>query len=329
MEGLLQGVKSFSKAQLSETTTRVRHRDGRLYEEQVHKGVLKNLGSEPIPSFLSDMDKGFSHLAPFVFKHDAWVRCDEKEAHKPQSIGMECRDISVVTYNVWFKEWHMETRAKAMFTLLEKERPDVICLQEVTEPFLKLLIQHPFFQAYYLSDAIGRTCYPYGVLMAVSKNRVAQIPVFTLHALPSNMGRRFLRASLQLTFGSIFIGTAHLESLKNQLIRKEQISVIKPLLLDEEHLGSFWMGDFNFGDHAPEARELQPFVDAWHASQNTEKQITCQDDGRRIDKVLFLQTGTMTISPRNFNLIGTSPVPEISHPPSDHFGLTVGFLFKN
>jgi hypothetical protein len=66
----------------------------------------------------------------------------------------------------------------------------------VTQPFLTVLLSTQWFRDnYVISDSEGSTVYPYGVAMGVHR-RVATCVndiAFTLHVLPSNMSRRFLR----------------------------------------------------------------------------------------------------------------------------------------
>lgn len=58
----------------------------------------------------------------------------------PQQEGTtSLSEVKIVSYNVWFSEKHKEARAKALFSILEKEDPDFINLQEVTPEFLHWL----------------------------------------------------------------------------------------------------------------------------------------------------------------------------------------------
>src|SRR5688500_12247838 len=68
--------------------------------------------------------------ARFDSAHQRW----EYAEHDTQTAHVHA--ISCATFNVWFGEDHFEERCLALLALLEKRRPDVIALQEVTIAFL-------------------------------------------------------------------------------------------------------------------------------------------------------------------------------------------------
>jgi endonuclease/exonuclease/phosphatase family metal-dependent hydrolase len=70
-----------------------------------------------------------------VWQHSAPLQQEKEEKEATTSLS----EVKIVTYNVWFSEKHKEARAKALFSILEKEDADFINLQEVTPEFLQWL----------------------------------------------------------------------------------------------------------------------------------------------------------------------------------------------
>jgi hypothetical protein len=88
---------------------------------------------------------------------------DEWEAAPPSravAVG-DVAEIRCVSYNVWFVDRFFDERRQALCAILERERPHVICLQEITERFLHYISSLPWVQAEYLiSDSRGSTGTP-------------------------------------------------------------------------------------------------------------------------------------------------------------------------
>src|SRR5262245_53768998 len=106
---------------------------------------------------------------------------------KPGTDSAQTHAITLATFNVWFGEHSFEARFLAMLALLEKRRPDVIALQEVTIPFLAGLRSTPWVRSQYIiSDFMGTTVAKasYGVAL------LSRLPVeaMELHDLPTRMG---------------------------------------------------------------------------------------------------------------------------------------------
>ena len=58
----------------------------------------------------------------------------------PRGMSYPCNGkerLEIVSYNVWFDEQYFDERAKLVFDLIKG--CDIICLQEVTRKFMKLL----------------------------------------------------------------------------------------------------------------------------------------------------------------------------------------------
>lgn len=95
------------------------------------------------------------------------------------------------------------------------------------------------------------------------------IPLFKFHDLPTNMARRLLVVEL----GSLAIGTVHLESLANHIIREKQLQVCAKTLASFPNV--LLVGDFNFDserNYVPSdaplenkalAKFMPDFADVW------------------------------------------------------------------
>lgn len=173
-------------------------------------------------------------------------------------------------------------------------------------------------------------------------------PKFTLHSLPSNMGRRILLASL--AGGQLIIGTAHLESMANEEMRVAQLRVIGELLNpggDISRAASvIFAGDTNFGTICPEAAEASRCLeceDIWVNLHGLDSAINTstmlREESGRLDKVYFRKgTGEFEMSPTSIGLIGRRPVASVEQLtvlrpqgvfPSDHAGILSAFSFKS
>lgn len=322
---------------LRPTTTRVRNRDGTVFEEKKDQSgnlVTTYVGKEVLPSFLTDASKGLSKLSSFEFSADyGWFPAAPSAASLPDV-------ISLVTYNVWFKEYYAQERADALFQLLQglEPRPHAIAFQEVTPFFQSRVATNEWVREnYYISDANGLTVVPYGVMMLVSKT--LPCPIFQLHALPSNMGRRFLQAiflpeasdwNTDAPASALAIGTAHFESRDNTQMRVAQLGIAYPLLKCSQT--AILMGDTNYphGAVAETAvlNEHKGFADVWVQLNPGKEAVSTGLGMDRIDKV-FLKSEVY--SPVSQTLLGNQPFrKDLAEPdnemgphlyPSDHFGL--------
>lgn len=173
----------------------------------------------------------------------------------------ERRELTFVTYNIWFGEYHVRQRYEAIFQILENSQADLITLQEVTEFSLTLLLQQPWVRRNYVcSDISGKTFSRYGVIV------LSRIPLtrIRIQPLPSFMGRKLVVAEALINHETWKIGTVHLESQKqSKPIRRQQLNVIFRLLSRSQH--SILMGDFNFCSSWQDENDCLPqaYVDVW------------------------------------------------------------------
>lgn len=324
---------------LKPTTTRVRHRDGTVLEEtkdENGKVVATYVGKEILPAFLTDASKGMGRLSAYEFSEErsAWF------VSPPAFSGALPPNLSLVSYNVWFKEYYMKERFDALIEILEhlEPRPDIIAFQEVTPYFQNCLIMHAWVRRnFFVSDINGSTVLPYGVMMLV--NRSLPCPAFQIHSLPSNMARRFLHAiflpetsewNTDAPCSALAVGTAHLESMDNTAMRVEQLKLICPLL--EYSNNAILMGDTNY-PHGAEAEsqvwsEHKSFADVWPLLYPSDPNRPTGLGMHRIDKVfvksvLYRATHQVLLGSEPFRKNVDQADPEMGPDlyPSDHLGL--------
>eukprot|EP00026_Physarum_polycephalum_P011828 Phypoly_transcript_12073.p1 GENE.Phypoly_transcript_12073~~Phypoly_transcript_12073.p1 ORF type:complete len:380 (-),score=62.95 Phypoly_transcript_12073:26-1090(-) len=341
---MLSMIASFDRNKMKQTKTRVRTSSGEIYEEQLRGGQLEStfVGNEGRPAYLEDSINGYSAIIPG--KYDAGQGKWTNYIYNDNSTVPPTKDcinkISFITFNVWFWERYLKERALAFFGILEKFKPDFVCLQEVTGAFLEHLKTHPFIQSHYIiSDFHGTTVIPYGTMI------LSHYPISSLriYRLPTNQGRRYLSAEVVLeknggtSAKKINIGTIHLESCDNQEMRIEQLKTIFPLLNAYDH--AFFMGDFNFPDGSEEETHTDPskFRDVWKEMnkgyKGSEQDLTksATTDRGRYDRLVY---SSNIFQGAGACLIGTDPIIEISTKeeevfPSDHKGLYVEFSTKS
>jgi len=270
------------------------------------------------------------------------------------------KELILVTYNVWFEDHHLEERFKALCNILIETNADIICLQEVTPKFLKLLRKEEWIKKYSILDPVGED--PYGVCL------LSKIPIKSqgVWSLPTQMGRSCLLAEFDIDGKSFVCATVHLESLNLPQYRKEQLKIISNLSPFQNANTAILLGDFNFDsdinfsqhlekrfqierekdknpseieppelpkDETLENKNIgefyQGFKDVWPHLSEGEKGYTFDSilnkmltnyEQMRYDRILLRSTYW---KPHKIKLLGTKPVDETKPKifPSDHFGL--------
>lgn len=242
----------------------------------------------------------------------------------PRAAATAPVEVRVLTWNVWFGGHMFEERRAALLADLERRKPDVICLQEVTKELLDVLIELPWItRAYTLSDVELYQTYDVMILSRLPVRRWSALP------LPTTMGRRLVVAELAC---GLAIGTVHLESMKQSIHpRATQLRLIQPALAA---LGDAVLcGDMNFQPTDPtETAALDPaFVDVWPALHPDDPGYTADSainrmrlalkpalSRKRIDRVFLHGTRWR---PTAIELVGTEPIDPDGTFTSDHFGL--------
>lgn len=288
-----------------------------------------------------------------VYRYDArthaWV-----EAERPardSEIHPAPTEISVATFNVLFDLYDPELlatrrRTAATVSLLRSVDADVIALQEVTEPFLRALLEKQWVREhYFVSDGpAASTVEPYGQVL------LSRFPFSSLSQCVFTRDKRIIAGELALPGGSLWVATLHLTSNRvasGGAARATQVQTLLDWARSLEGQGSgspdvALVGDFNFGDDAPELQLFQRagFVDAWTAlkpgdagytfdpSRNALAAFTTTSGTRqRLDRVL-VRSASGRLVPHQVGLFAEEPLQGAPAPggdalfASDHFGLS-------
>jgi tyrosyl-DNA phosphodiesterase 2 len=233
-------------------------------------------------------------------------------------------DVRLLTWNTWFGGHMFDERQDALLAELERRRPDVIALQEVTQALLRGLLAAPWIRADYQASQRDVLSYDVVILSRLPIRRMAELE------LPTDMGRRLLIAELAC---GLTVGTVHLESTSEEArTRAEQLRIIQPALAARGG-DAVLVGDMNFepGDALENAALDPTFVDTWPALRPDEPGYTVDTDvntmrlqvrstptHKRIDRVFVRSTGWRA---RSIDLVGTRPCDPDGTFISDHFGL--------
>jgi tyrosyl-DNA phosphodiesterase 2 len=264
------------------------------------------------------MESSEEELAVFRYEGGEW------KTRKSRPTPVPIKELSVLTWNVWFGAHMFDERRAALMTELERRKPDVICLQEVTFELLADLTQSPWVRAaYHLSDVELFQTYDVVMLSRQPVRRMSQL------SLPTQMGRRLLVTELAC---GLTIATVHLESMKQSTQpRATQLRLIQPHLAQ---LGNAVLcGDMNFKpDDAVETAAIDPgFVDVWPVLRPEDPGYTADSEinkmryalkpamsRKRIDRV-FVHGAPWKATA--IDLVGTTPIDSEGNFTSDHFGL--------
>lgn len=150
----------------------------------------------------------------------------------------------MITLNVLGEEHRMfEPRVNAQIEKFEKSDSHIICLQEVTPKYVKILSKSRMMR----SGRWWMSSHPSGDEMTVAGLIIlSRIPILRVFETPlsTTMGRTGLTVLAATQIGSVSVSTVHLESLDNSELRQQQLE--KMTEIAREHPRSLIMGDFNF-----------------------------------------------------------------------------------
>lgn len=116
--------------------------------------------------------------------------------------------MRVFSLNVWFEKHFFNRRCRAICALIRSNKPDVVCLQEVTPDFVLQLnnerntgdAESHWLNDYLCSDPAfdGTTVAPYGVMMLVKNSLGVSQSSFEFTQLPTNMDRLLLSVEIPI-----------------------------------------------------------------------------------------------------------------------------------
>lgn len=251
--------------------------------------------------------------------------------------------LRIVTFNIWFGDYHWAERATALCTLLKSLDADVIALQELTPRVLKVLLDQPWAGSYEFSARSSEPVTPYGTLL------MARGPIlsFTRKALFSHQGRCL---DLVRFVDGTSVATVHLESRSTaELVRCQQLDEIfgrddQGRALSEHH-PQVLVGDFNCVPGSVEEASIPAgFIDAWPSHRDRAAGHTVDTDvntlawmqknrskRQRIDRI-FIDGARWCVNDDAIERIGVSPFESGSGEQmwiSDHFGLCADLVRRS
>lgn len=247
----------------------------------------------------------------------------------------ECAELTLTTFNIWFRPYFAPERYQAIADLLSRICPDIMVFQEVTPAAEATFLEQPWIREGYLRAAVtGGVHGNYGMLM------LSRLPITraTYTPLPTRAARGFLAAEFTINGRRQMIGSVHLDSGQSSWwLRAWQLRRITRVL--RRSPSAMLLGDFNMRDNENH-RIGRGYLDLWPAlrphddgytedtsinlmrldSKNEHRQV-------RFDRVLLKGSDW---AGADIELLGTEPISD-SQPrvfPSDHFGVRCRLTFR-
>ncbi|XP_076084598.1 uncharacterized protein LOC143055353 isoform X1 [Mytilus galloprovincialis] len=268
-----------------------------------------------------------------------------EESNGKQSISDEESSLDGIKLLSWnidgLSEDSIKERTSAVISIINRERPDVVFLQEVILDTLEMLsrkcLDYTFMES-------GVECY-FTVIM-VKQNSVQVTDLKIIPFTSSKQGRTLQRVECTIKGLPCVLMTSHLESMKaNSDERKHQMKrALHHVVNASRDRTVLFGGDFNVKDR--EIREIKGLPKGvldiwietgrnketqftWDTSINTNLQWAENQDFKpkiRFDRIYMRHPKThKVISPVSFQLIGKEKIPTCGLFPSDHWGLLVHF----
>jgi len=241
---------------------------------------------------------------------------------------VERDELTVTTYNIWFKDYYAPERCQAIADAMARDKPDVAVFQEVTPRALTLLLDQSWVrESYYRAEVTGEDLGNYGMLM------LSRIPITEARysRLPTHLDRGFLHGRFSVNGHPLSICSVHLESGRSAAhLRARQLRRLFDALQNADDV--VVLGDFNMRD-SEDTRIIKPYCDIWPELRSPEPGFTedtsinlMRFDSKnkerhvRFDRVLYKGARW---APAAIELLGTDPIsPSLPRVfPSDHFGL--------
>ncbi|CAD8145815.1 unnamed protein product [Paramecium pentaurelia] len=279
-------------------------------------------------NYIKEFFQPKNSLQYFAFKNDGWKieNCKEKEEKVNQ------KEISILTYNVWFEKHNFNERVIEILKIIQQNNCDLVCLQEVTRNFQIMMSNDKFIQQnYYIT---GNVIKDYGILI-LSKFKPKFINELVFN---SQFGRTFLYIECQINMHSLIIGTSHLESMVyNENARFEQLKYVYKEL--EKYKNVIIMGDFNLETQKDELSISPAYVDLWKHlyPDNPGYTFIIEDFKRRFDRVLLKKEGSYLAN--KIEILGMDELPIYKNKkpsqkgevktPSDHFALKINLQYQS
>ena len=274
-----------------------------------------------------------------------------------KNIQTQKRILKLLTWNVWFKQFHFQERMDHIIEEFKRCDPDVICLQEGTKYTITHFKGDDFINFKYDMMYDPKVESGYGDIILVKK--AIKECFMTNEAYPSsNMNRRMTRA--YLPYFETEVCTTHLESIfkhnnasyLEDNIKHNQFKHLLGELGQSKAKNVIIAGDFNIGDEDEETiknlLEASPFKDIFltlpedrkgNVKNTYDSSINKNILGNfhsRLDRVFIYSKDQDTqksskLTPFSYKVVGMTPfIPREPDRqgyvyPSDHFGVLCTF----
>lgn len=238
--------------------------------------------------------------------------------------------LKLLTYNIWFKKYHLNKRLSYISKIINELDPDIIALQEVTKDMLQILVTTNWFGRYYSShiyDNNFNSSEYYGCIL-LSKYNFNSLEIKQFDN--TFMNRKLIIGNIIIestdndvnSLLNLNIMTSHLESYNHlEEIRKLQLEEIDNKTKQYDNV--IFLGDTNFCSD----KETFPsdYIDLWDISKygrgytydSTINKMINNKYKARVDRI-YLKTKLNY--DRHIKLVGTDPISDKLFP-SDHFGI--------
>ncbi|XP_076084600.1 uncharacterized protein LOC143055353 isoform X2 [Mytilus galloprovincialis] len=307
-----------------------------------NKRLLVQQGAVPLLVMIADQGETEEQYAQLS---ECLQEITTEESNGKQSISDEESSLDGIKLLSWnidgLSEDSIKERTSAVISIINRERPDVVFLQEVILDTLEMLsrkcLDYTFMES-------GVECY-FTVIM-VKQNSVQVTDLKIIPFTSSKQGRTLQRVECTIKGLPCVLMTSHLESMKaNSDERKHQMKrALHHVVNASRDRTVLFGGDFNVKDR--EIREIKGLPKGvldiwietgrnketqftWDTSINTNLQWAENQDFKpkiRFDRIYMRHPKThKVISPVSFQLIGKEKIPTCGLFPSDHWGLLVHF----
>ncbi len=279
----------------------------------------------------------------FDSESDSWQRLTFSASDDSVPACPARPHLRVLTYNVLFDKYDADKictleRAPVIFGLLAASGADVMCLQEVTGSWLRMLLKQEWVRrGYWCSDGPEAASLggEYGQVLLCKlpfRCRIARFSRYKMAVLAELQwgARRLAVAGVHLPsnyFDGADDGAGGVTEKYQQRREVHLAEVIRRLAASELHI---LMGDFNYDPQRDECADPEGYGDAdseqkrvtFDALNNTTAAITSRSGKqRRYDRILFAGGD---VRATECSLVGTAVFATASGKllcPSDHFGV--------
>ncbi|MFC1589813.1 endonuclease/exonuclease/phosphatase family protein [Pseudomonadota bacterium] len=151
------------------------------------------------------------------------------------------KDISIMSWNVYFDDATGYQRYPEIIRTISEQKPDVVCLQEVTNKFIGQLTSSSNLAGYLFTNSHGDGAYKNIIL---SKPRISSSGIINL---PTKMNRYAPYIETEINGKSTVVINLHLDSMMDDT--ELRISQLEKVVEFTNNAHSFVLcGDLNFGD---------------------------------------------------------------------------------